>query len=126
MNRDPADFAVEWKSPSDLLIESESAIELEPREAATLNWFLARVLEERAENMPLFFYCLAYATGLLRQVGINEIDIARRFGISKSAVSQRVRKIMGSIPRTARTFTRAEESIDKFKYANRARRIGDL
>jgi L-cysteine desulfidase len=99
--------------------ESESLVAA--REAGELlKGFLFRIIEER-RSPRLEAECISLAFGFGAASGLTQTAVAKRYGVTRAAVSKRVREIKEAFNLPASEFMKSDRARSVYALTNRAR-----
>lgn len=85
-----------------------------------LKGFLYRIIEDR-HNPRLEAECISLAFGFGAARGLTQTQVARQYGLTRAAVSKRVREIKEAFNLPASEFMKSDRARDTYKLTNRSR-----
>lgn len=85
-----------------------------------LKEFLYRIIDERG-NPRLEAECISLAFGYGASRGLTQTEVARQYGLTRAAVSKRVREIKKAFNLPASEFMKSDRARDIYALTNRSR-----
>lgn len=85
-----------------------------------LKEFLYRIIEER-QNPRLEAECISLAFGFGAARGLTQTQVAKQYGLTRAAVSKRVREIKRAFNLPASEFMKSDRARDIYALTNRSR-----